>query len=395
VAFVRGNPTGRPDDVLTTGADGVAALHAPGGGPFVSALWRPDPRAPTGVRQVVRLLDGTHVVVVGSADGTSRVVVLVGADGGILWQHTEGGGLDAEVVDLGGRLAVLSTAGGRTLRVSWLSTRTGGVTGGTEVPMPFLPSAASGDDVRLDGVVRAGGGSVLWSRVVYGTSPNRVFLVPVSVGSTPAVAARERSSTSAMAALPDGRLVSADKGLIMIQDPDLSTVAVRPTAHPGSAVSGLAVSPDGGSVVVRTVDGHLDVYRLPDLAHVRRFFDGGDGRPGLAVAGNGTVVVPTATGTTLFELMTGRRVGAIGTALDLFQANGSGSTDPGGVLAVNQDGDAVRLSVDPAEWARSACRVAARELTAAEVRTYLPDGSARACLGEERAAAPIGGRVAS
>ena len=138
-------------------------------------------------------------------------------------------------------------------------------------------------------------------------------------------------------------------------------------------------SPDGSKIATGDLAGHVDFWDAATGHRVGRALGGQNGLVlSVTYSPDGKDVVTTSTDGKfrLWDIASGKLVGA---PLPGAETGGWGTFFPDGkqVIAVFDSGTGVVWNVDPAAWARTACRIAHRNLTKDEWRAFLPERAYR------------------
>jgi WD40 repeat protein len=174
------------------------------------------------------------------------------------------------------------------------------------------------------------------------------------------------------------------QGLVAIVDVDRGQQRAAITEEAFAGLAGyFALSPDGSTLAIPSGVGSISVYAVPEgrlVAQLRTHNEtvavvrwDGDGQRLLAIGQSGVAkIVDVATGA-------GTEPGFRG--LKTAVRNGFRPFSPDGRLllmgaAVRTSSTMLLIDLDPAVWARRACELAGRNLTAAEWETYLPNAGA-------------------
>ena len=134
-------------------------------------------------------------------------------------------------------------------------------------------------------------------------------------------------------------------------------------------------SPDGREIATGDIAGNVDFWDAATGHRVRRTLGGQNGLVlSVTYSPDGKDVITTSTDGKfrLWDIASGKLVGA---PLPGAETGGWGTYFPDGkqVIAVFDSGTGVVWNVDPATWARTACRIAHRNLTKDEWGAFLPE----------------------
>jgi WD40 repeat protein/DNA-binding SARP family transcriptional activator len=180
---------------------------------------------------------------------------------------------------------------------------------------------------------------------------------------------------STLAFSPDGRWIAADPGF-GADVLDARTGRLVKYVGTRGATRSVAFSPDGGRLVIGSLDGTVHFFSTDDWKPLGRPFEAHtsrvislvfspDGRA-LATAGaDGTVA--------LWDAQTRKPLGAPLTLEPETFVSAAFSPDGSHLFAVSTGGQGVRLDASPEAWKRHACVVAGRDLTAQEWEDALPE----------------------
>jgi len=197
---------------------------------------------------------------------------------------------------------------------------------------------------------------------------------------------RARTAAGSIAFSPDGALLAAaaiDRGTDIR---DVRTGRLVRRLDTGDLSRSVAFSPDGDLLFVGQYDGGGQLYStetwkpvggrlVGQRARITTAEFSHDGRTLVTAAADGTVV--------LWDVETQKPIGSpLELAPDTF-ASAALSPDGARLFAVSTRGEGISFDMSPEAWKRHACRVAGRELTAAEWEDALPGRPYRAvCSGD-------------
>jgi WD40 repeat protein len=273
--------------------------------------------------------DGTRVAVLGTpagahqqADADRQLVVADRRSGKVLVRTPVAGD---EQTPLPGRLAFAPD--GQRLAV------------GTFGGMLTVLDSTSGGVLVEKRVDEAAIGALRWSadgEVLYQGGQDGVlrFLDPATAEVQEEVPLTPGFALSDMAGVPDSELlaVASEAGEILIIDLLGRAVVGERLSAEGTQLLGVAVSPEGDRVAGVTRDGSLRMWHRH----------------------SGRLVGPA---------LDGHRMQAFGIAW----------ASSGQLVTGSPDGSIISWDTDPRDWSRVACRIAGRDLTAAEWQRYLPE----------------------
>jgi class 3 adenylate cyclase/WD40 repeat protein len=258
----------------------------------------------------------------------------------------------------------------QTYRIVLVDTEAGRVTWTTEVTPPDIsPTLAFSDD---GGTLAVASGSEEVSLVDVGTA--RPGDEPISAGGPVSGLAWSDDGHTLFVGRTDGTLRLVDVAAGRSRD----TVPLTPDLP----LFALTVTPASDRLVVVDANGDVGVVDPGTGEVLRRLeIEGKSGAVGAALSPDREqLAVTSGDGLILIDLVTGRQVGPP-LRTDAFESPmylGSGDrlvtpSLPGPLL----------WDLDPAHWRATACRLAGRELTTGEWRTYLPgEPYRRTCSGE-------------
>jgi WD40 repeat protein len=197
---------------------------------------------------------------------------------------------------------------------------------------------------------------------------------------------RGRSAVGSIAFSPDGELIAAAAGRMGTEIRDAGTGRLVKQIGTGDSPYSLAFSQDGKLLFVGQYDGRGRLLSTETWKPVGRQLDGHTARITSAEFSRDarTLVTAAADGTAaLWDVGTQRSLGSpIMLAPSTF-ASAAVSPDGARLFAVSTRGEGISLELSREAWKRHACRVAGRELTAAEWEHALPTRPYRAvCSGD-------------
>jgi WD40 repeat protein len=173
---------------------------------------------------------------------------------------------------------------------------------------------------------------------------------------------------------PDGTLIATAGLAGDITIWNVKRRALQRTIRHTDAVIALGFSPDGKTIATGDLPGNVEFWNPSDGRKVGPTLGGHNSLVlSLSFSPSGTQLVTTAGDglLRLWDVASGKLIGA---PLPASEARGSGLYSPDGkhLIAAFDSGVGVVWNVDPRAWERQACRVAHRNLTAAEWRDLLP-----------------------
>jgi WD40 repeat protein len=186
---------------------------------------------------------------------------------------------------------------------------------------------------------------------------------------------RGGSAANSIAFSPNGRLLAAAETERGTEVREVDTGRLVTRLDTGDFSRSVAFSPDGGLLFVGQYDGRGHLISTKTWKPVGRPLEGHTARITSAVftPDGRTLVTAAADGTAvLWDVETQKTIGSpLMLAPNTF-ASAALSPDGSRLFAVSTRGEGIGFDMTPDAWKRHACRVAGRELTAAEWHAALP-----------------------
>ncbi len=261
-----------------------------------------------------------------------------------------------------GRLLAVTGVGGR---VTLWNARTLAPEGELEGVHALSPALAFSPDGKLLAAAEADLAGPLLPR------PLRVW----DVRTRTLTAFRGRSANGSIAFSPDGELIAAAAGELGTHVRDVRTGSLVKRLGTSDSPHSVAFSPDGELLFVGQYDGRGQLFSTETWKPVGRPLEGHTGRitfPEFSRDGR-TLVTAAADGTVVIWDVASQK--PLGSPIELAPSTFASvalSPDGSRLFAVSTRGEGVSFELSREAWKRHACRVAGRELTAAEWRDALP-----------------------